>query len=415
VDGGALAAQTLDDDFDRAVMQIQDLNEVAMQETSDAMYDAKNKVIKNVGTPVNPNDAVTKTWAETAGTSYVNQCTTSANNAELSAIDANNSATTATTQAGIATTQATNSAASAAASANSATDSSNSAAISVSNSTTATTQAGIATTQAGIATTQATNSAASATASANSATSSASSFTDFDVRYLGSKTVAPTLDNQGGALAIGALYFDAAGAQMNYWTGSAWSAAYLPSGSYATLLSPTFTGTPTAPTPSLLDNSTKIATTAFLFNDKSAAFQLSTNTTLQSQNSGNKYACGSGAVITLPSAGLGSRFSFFQSPSLGGTFSVVCPSGKNFYYPDGTYITGGSITLGVGDSIDVVADNGGNWIISDMTGTLISKTQNASDNSTKVATTAFVKTSIGAIPAPVIPPNILQTQFFPTF
>jgi len=60
--------------------------------------------------------------------------------------------------------------------------------------TTATTQAGIATTKA---------------AEANqSAVDAAQQFDDFEVRYLGYKTVDPTTDNNGGALIDGALYFD---------------------------------------------------------------------------------------------------------------------------------------------------------------------------------------------------------------
>lgn len=49
---------------------------------------------------------------------------------------------------------------------------------------------------------------ADATAAAASASAAAASFTDFDTRYLGAKAVAPTLDNVGGALIDGALYYD---------------------------------------------------------------------------------------------------------------------------------------------------------------------------------------------------------------
>lgn len=50
--------------------------------------------------------------------------------------------------------------------------------------------------------------AASATSAGNSATSAADSFDSFDDRYLGAKAVPPTLDNDGNALMIGALYWD---------------------------------------------------------------------------------------------------------------------------------------------------------------------------------------------------------------
>jgi hypothetical protein len=93
---------------------------------------------------------------------------------------------------------------------------------------TATTQAGIATTQAGIATTK----ASEALVSANSA---AASFDSFDDRYLGAKTSDPTLDNDGNALLVGALYFNSSVSEMRAWNGTAWAAAYLPAGDYATL------------------------------------------------------------------------------------------------------------------------------------------------------------------------------------
>ena len=73
-----------------------------------------------------------------------------------------------------------------------------------------------ATTQAGIATTQATNAAASAV-------SAAASYDAFDDRYLGSKATAPTLDNDGAALLVGALYWDTVIPGMRAYTGTAWT------------------------------------------------------------------------------------------------------------------------------------------------------------------------------------------------
>jgi hypothetical protein len=48
----------------------------------------------------------------------------------------------------------------------------------------------------------------------------------FDDRYLGSKASDPTLDNDGNALAAGALYFNSTDNVMKVYTGSAWVAAY---------------------------------------------------------------------------------------------------------------------------------------------------------------------------------------------
>ena len=204
--------------------------------------------------------------------------TTKAGESSASASSAASSAGTATAQAGIATTQAGNAASSATAAAGSASSASTSAqsasdsataagqsatsagsskdaaaasataaagsATSASSSaSTATTQASIATTQAGIATTKAGEASSSATAAAgsastattqagiattkageasSSATAAANSYDAFDDRYLGSKSSAPTVDNDGQALLVGALYWDSSLSAMKAWSGSAW-------------------------------------------------------------------------------------------------------------------------------------------------------------------------------------------------
>jgi len=64
--------------------------------------------------------------------------------------------------------------------------------------------------------------AASATAAAASATAAEASYDSFDDRYLGSKTSAPTVDNDGNALLTGALYWNSTTSAMQVWSGSAW-------------------------------------------------------------------------------------------------------------------------------------------------------------------------------------------------
>jgi hypothetical protein len=68
----------------------------------------------------------------------------------------------------------------------------------------------------------ATSAASSATAAASSAASTAALLDSFDDRYLGPKAVAPTLDNDGNALVVGALYFDTAVGKMRVNTASGW-------------------------------------------------------------------------------------------------------------------------------------------------------------------------------------------------
>jgi hypothetical protein len=60
-----------------------------------------------------------------------------------------------------------------------------------------------------------------ATASA-AATAAAASYDSFDDRYLGAKSSAPSVDNDGNALATGALYWNSVTSVMQVWSGSAW-------------------------------------------------------------------------------------------------------------------------------------------------------------------------------------------------
>ena len=111
----------------------------------------------------------------------------------------------------------------------------------------ATAKATIATDKAAIATTKASDSATSATASASSASASQTSrvaseaaldsFTDI---YLGSKSSAPSTDNDGNSLATGAIYWNSGNNQLYIWNGSAFvSAVFTASGAVASFNSRT--------------------------------------------------------------------------------------------------------------------------------------------------------------------------------
>jgi hypothetical protein len=64
--------------------------------------------------------------------------------------------------------------------------------------------------------------AANAAAAAASATAAEAAYDSFDDRYLGAKSTAPSVDNDGNALITGALYFNSVTAVMQVWSGSAW-------------------------------------------------------------------------------------------------------------------------------------------------------------------------------------------------
>ena len=72
--------------------------------------------------------------------------------------------------------------------------------------------------------TSGTSAALSAAAAATSAASAAASYVSFDNRYLGQKASAPSVDNYGGALLVGATYWNTPGSTMYAWSGSTWNA-----------------------------------------------------------------------------------------------------------------------------------------------------------------------------------------------
>jgi hypothetical protein len=237
-------ASTLNEaDLDRSLLQAIfvaaeafDEVEANMSLDTDDRWDAQNKRIKNVADPVNPQDAATKQWSETSGSSFVSQAqaqaqaaATSASAAATSATNAATSASTASTQASNASTSATNAANSASAAATSATNAANSATTATTKASEAATSATNAQNSANAAATSATNAATSATnasnsasAAATSASNAAASYDNFDDRYLGAKASNPTLDNDGNALLTGALYFNTTSNEMRVYTGSTW-------------------------------------------------------------------------------------------------------------------------------------------------------------------------------------------------
>lgn len=75
---------------------------------------------------------------------------------------------------------------------------------------------------ASTATTQAASATASASSASTSATNANNSFLSIDTKYLGSKTGDPTVNNQGGVLAIGAEYWNSSTSTMRVYNGSSW-------------------------------------------------------------------------------------------------------------------------------------------------------------------------------------------------
>ena len=174
------------------------------------------------------------TSASSAATSATASAT-SASAAATSATSASSSATAASTSASSASTSASSASTSASSAATSATSSATSASAAA---TSATSAAASATSAA----TSASSAAASATAAATSATSAALSYTTFNDQYLGAKSSAPTLNNSGGALVSGNLYFNTSDSTLYVYNVSTWQAAAVSTAGFATTGSNTFTG-----------------------------------------------------------------------------------------------------------------------------------------------------------------------------
>lgn len=143
--------------------------------------------------------------AETAAELAETNAETAQTAAASSASAASSSASTASTAASTATTKASEAASSASS---------------------ASTSASTATTQAGIATTKASEASSSASSAATAAANAAASYDSFDDRYLGAKSSAPTLDNDGNAIQTGALYFNTSVNFMKVYDGTNWLDAY---------------------------------------------------------------------------------------------------------------------------------------------------------------------------------------------
>lgn len=186
------------------------------------------------------------TSADNALTS-ANNAASSASSAFTSASSASTSATSASASASTATTKASEASSSASNASSSASTAFTQASNAATSATTATTQAGIATTKATEAATSAANASSSASSASTSATNSATSasaastaqiaaetaqsaaeaiYDNFDDRYLGAKATDPTLDNDGNALLIGALFFSTSDNIMKVYTATGWLSAY---------------------------------------------------------------------------------------------------------------------------------------------------------------------------------------------
>ena len=278
--------------------------------------------------------AASATAAATSATSASASATASATSATASATSATASATSATASATSATASAT-SASAAATSASSASTSASSAATSATASATSAsasaTSASASATSATAAATSASSAATSASSAATSATSAATTYDDFDDRYLGSKSTAPTVDNDGNALLTGAMYWNSVSNVMFVWSGSVWvqittTASY----SAPTLGSTTInSGATVSNVNGLTINSTTIPTSATLAKtaDKLSVFAATTSAELagviSDETGSGLLVFATSPTLTTPNIGTATGTSFNSITGLSSTTPVV--------------------------------------------------------------------------------------------
>jgi hypothetical protein len=189
----------------------------------------------------------------------------------------------------------------------------------------------------------------------------------------------------------------------------------------ALLSSPTFSGVPAAPTPVVGDNSTRIATTAFVNSSITTAataaspirmtgnFRYSAAQTLvASQAGGIVYLTGGTAfTITLPTAASVNNYSGFIFSNVSSVQVTIATVGSDAIEATatGSNTSGGpgqaSVVLQPGDNFFILSDGANFWhrafwsnmISPTFYGTPTAPTATTFDNSTTLANTAFVKAS----------------------
>lgn len=87
VEGGSLTAQTLDADFDRIVMQMQNLDSVVFKQDGSQHLDAANRRIKNLAAPTTGTDAATKTYVDSTIDSLTTLITFTVQYSQITAVN----------------------------------------------------------------------------------------------------------------------------------------------------------------------------------------------------------------------------------------------------------------------------------------------------------------------------------------
>ena len=204
----------------------------------------------------------------------------------------------------------------------------------------AATSASNASTSASNASTSAGNASTSATAAAASATDAANTYDAFDDRYLGSKSTAPSVDNDGNALLTGALYWNTSTSNLFAWTGSTWANAAFTAGSFATLSgTQTFTGTNTftgssSATAIVLNDAAEVATVSATAATGTINYDITTQSVLY-------YTSNASANWTVNFRGSsGTSLNTLMSTGQSMTVAFLVTQGSTAYYNSAVQVDG---------------------------------------------------------------------------
>jgi hypothetical protein len=219
----------------------------------------------------------------------------------------------------------------------------------------AATSASNASTSASNAATSASNAASSESNAATSASNAAASYDSFDDRYLGAKSSAPTLDNDGNALLTGAIYWNTSGNALWVWDGSSWLPAAFSSAGNVTSFN-TRTG------PITLTSSD--VTTALTYTPVTDARTITINGTTFDLTANRTWSVG-----TLTSSDIGSTIQGYDGDlqaigAIAGTSGLLKKTAANTWSLDtNTYLTSYTETdpIYVASSWYSTTNNSSNW------------------------------------------------------
>jgi len=201
--------------------------------------------------------------------------------------------------------------------------------------TSAATSASAAATSATNASNSASAASSSASAASASASSAAASYDSFDDRYLGPKSSAPSVDNDGNTLLTGALYWNSTSSNLWVWSGSAWTQATLTAGSFATLAGTEtlFTGTSSA-TAIVLNDAAEVATVSATAATGTINYDITTQSVLY-------YTSNASANWTVNfRASSGTSLNTLMSTGQSMTVAFLVTQGSTAYYNSAVQVDG---------------------------------------------------------------------------